>query len=157
LGTYSVTAPKLAFTAYNSTTNTITGSSTKNQPYTISRMHWNLDAGNTYTQKIITGTIPATGLWSVKFGAPKFHGGDVFLMTVTSNSAFQFELNFTIPHIHCYLGANTCFLIGLPRKPATLSIVHRKKTYTFTGMFNSASLFFVSSHQVGVEQNWKSE
>jgi hypothetical protein len=145
LGTYSAKVPKIAFTGYKSATSVLSVSATKNKPYTINWTHPNYDAGQTQVQATQTGTVPASGKWSIHFTSPKFRGGDWFTLHIIQDSTFQFAYSYSIPYLSCYLGSFYCYLYGgSPQAPAALTITHAGVAYKFTGKFYNAGMFIAS-------------
>lgn len=141
LGKYTTVAPAINVIAANKKSSILTSTSLPSKAYSIWWYHDNLDAGNSFLAVNKTGTIRATGRWSVDFGTVMFRGGDEFDMAVTQNANFTFIHTYTIPSIYCQLGSNSCVLHGSPFTPATISIVHGTKTYTFNGTFSPCGCF----------------
>jgi hypothetical protein len=144
LGNYTTVAPPINVTAINKKTSVLTSTSSPGKAYSIWWYQDNLDAGNSFLAVNKTGIIRPTGQWSVDFGTVKFRGGDEFDIDVTQNANFTFTRTYNVPSIYCQLASNYCALHGSPLMPATLSIVHGGKTYTFNGTFSACGCFGVN-------------
>ncbi len=143
LGNYTTVAPPITVKAVYKKTSILTSASSPSKAYSIWWYHDYLNAANSFSAVNKTGVIRATGQWSVDFGTVMFRGGDQFDIDVTQSINFTFTRTYNVPSIYCQLGSNYCTLDGSPLMPATMSIVHGGKTYTFTGAFSACGCFTV--------------
>ena len=144
LGNYTTLAPPINVPAINKKTSILTSASSPSKAYSIWWYHDNLNASNSFLAINKTGIIPATGKWSIDFGTVMFRGGDEFDMDVTQNVNFTFTRTYTVPYLYCQLASNYCTLHGSPLMPASVSIVHAGKRYTFKGAFSACGCFSVN-------------
>jgi len=144
IGNYGAVVPSITITAIDKKNSILTSTSSPNKAYSIWWYHDELDATNSLLAVNKAGTIQANGKWSLDFGTTSFRGGDEFDIDVTQNTFFTFTHTYTVPYIYCQLGSQYCTLHGSPLMPATMSIIHAGKTYTFKGAFSPCGCFDIS-------------
>jgi hypothetical protein len=142
LHTYSTTIPSLGFTSIDIPHAIVNGKAPAGSQLEVNLWHPKLNAANgtTYVTKHVTTS--GAGAWQVNFGTAMRGGDEVKVTWQKPATYFTFYRYLWAPHVYCELGDDYCDLYGIPGKPASLSIKHAGKTYTFTGLFTSWGGFY---------------
>lgn len=131
--TISATLPRISFTSLDKTNAILKGTGPAGKAYSARWAQSNLDSGNTFTEKIVTGTIPSAGIWSVDFGTQKIRGNAYVGITVSPNSSIKVINYFWSPALECGIKSDLCYIFGLPSKAVSISAVHNSVTYKVNG------------------------
>jgi hypothetical protein len=137
LKTYSTTIPSLGFTSFDIPHAIVNGTAPAGSQLEVNLWHPKLNAANGSTDVTKHVTTSGAGNWQVSFGTAMRGGDEVKVTWQKPATYFTFYRYLYAPNVDCVLGGDYCDLYGIPGKPASLSIKHAGKTYTFTGLFTS--------------------
>jgi hypothetical protein len=143
-GTYNSVTPAYSINSINKTAASATGSAPAGLSYNLTWYHTNLDADNTLNTNMLTSAVAPSSQWSHDFGQQPFRGGDLLWMNLHAAGGFHYGVSSTVPFSGCSLGGDSCFIYGLPFKPASLTITHAGVPYTFSGKFDRRGWFSAS-------------
>lgn len=140
-GTYNSVAPAYSISNINKSAASATGSAPAGLAYDLTWYHTNLDTDNTLNTDMITSTVTPSSQWFQDFGQQPFRGGDLLWMNLQASGGFHYGVSSTVPFSGCSLGGDSCFIYGLPSRPASLTITHAGLAHTFTGKFDRRGWF----------------
>lgn len=140
--TYAAYGPNLQIKAVNKTLSQVTFQAQAGKSFYAYWYQPDLNASGTYSDAYASGTVPTGGAVTVDYSTSSMRGGAYYDFTQQVNANFQAGIYSWVSSLYCAIGANYCYLYGIPFTNATISIVKSGVTYNFTGKFSPWGSFY---------------